>query len=119
MVRLVTSLFAAGLALTALAHAETADDRFKALYEKEWIWRQEQFPGQDDEDRESKPTDNRLPDVGAEDAEGVAERLRSLAPGNRECAVAVATWNGIELPAALVGRAENQIELGRAAARAE
>ncbi len=73
MVRLVTSLFAAGLALTALAHAETADDRFKALYEKEWIWRQEQFPGQDDEDRESKPTDNRLPDVGA-DAQ--AMRLR-------------------------------------------
>ena len=66
MVRLVTSLFAAGLALTALAHAETADDRFKALYEKEWTWRQEQFPGQDDEDRESKPTDNRLPDVGAD-----------------------------------------------------
>ena len=73
MVRLVTSLFAAGLALTALAHAETADDRFKALYEKEWTWRQEQFPGQDDEDRESKPTDNRLPDVGA-DAQ--AMRLR-------------------------------------------
>jgi uncharacterized protein (DUF885 family) len=65
MVRLVTSLFLAGLALTALARAETADDRFKALYEKEWAWRQEQFPGQDDEDRESKPTDNRLTDVGA------------------------------------------------------
>ena len=65
MVRLVTSLFAAGLALTALAHADTADERFKALYEKEWTWRQEQFPGQDDEDRESKPTDNRLTDVGA------------------------------------------------------
>ena len=73
MVRLVTSLFAAGLALTALAHAETADDRFKALYQKEWTWRQEQFPGQDDEDRESKPTDNRLTDVGA-DAQN--ERLK-------------------------------------------
>ena len=66
MVRLVTSLFAAGLALSTLAHAETADDRFKALYEKEWAWRQDQFPGQDDEDRESKPTDNRLTDVGAD-----------------------------------------------------
>jgi uncharacterized protein (DUF885 family) len=66
MVRLVTSLFAAGLALTALAHAGPADDRFKALYEKEWAWRQDQFPGQDDEDRESKPTDNRLTDVGAD-----------------------------------------------------
>jgi uncharacterized protein (DUF885 family) len=66
MVRLVTSLFAAALALTSLAHAETADDRFKALYQKEWSWREEQFPGQDDEDRESKPTDNRLTDVGAD-----------------------------------------------------
>ncbi|HEX5124714.1 MAG TPA: DUF885 family protein [Rhodanobacteraceae bacterium] len=66
MVRLVTSFLAAGLALTALAHAGPADDRFKALYEKEWAWRQDQFPGQDDEDRESKPTDNRLPDVGAD-----------------------------------------------------
>ncbi len=66
MVRFVTSLFAAGLALTSLAHAETADDRFKALYQKEWTWREEQFPGQDDEDRESKPTDDRLTDVGAD-----------------------------------------------------
>src|SRR5690349_11983203 len=66
MVRLMFSLFCAGLALTTLARAETADERFKALYEKEWTWRQEQFPGQDDEDRESKPTDNRLTDVGAD-----------------------------------------------------
>ena len=82
MVRLVTSLFAAGLALTALAHAETADDRFKALYQKEWTWREEQFPGQDDEDRESKPTDNRLTDVGA-DAQSMppsAPRLRRPRP---------------------------------------
>jgi GGDEF domain-containing protein len=60
-----------------------------------------------------------LKDVGAEEAEATADRLRSLAPDNRECAVAVATWNGVELPAALVQRAENQIELGRATARAE
>jgi GGDEF domain-containing protein len=60
-----------------------------------------------------------LPNVGADDAEDTAARLRSLAPENRDCDVAVATWNGIELPAALVQRAENQIELGRAAARAE
>jgi uncharacterized protein (DUF885 family) len=66
MVRLVTSLFAVGLALSAFARAETADDRFKALYQKEWTWRQEQFPGQDDEDRESSPSDNRLTDVGAD-----------------------------------------------------
>jgi len=65
MVRLMFSLFCAGLALTTLVRAETADERFKALYEKEWTWRQEQFPGQDDEDRESKPNDDRLTNVGA------------------------------------------------------
>jgi uncharacterized protein (DUF885 family) len=64
MVRLVFSLFVAGLALTTSAYASPADDRINALYEKEWTWRQEQFPGQDDEDRESKPTDNRLSDIG-------------------------------------------------------
>jgi GGDEF domain-containing protein len=60
-----------------------------------------------------------FPNVGAQEAETIAERLRSLAPDRRDCIVAVATWNGIELPAALVQRAENQIELGRTAARAQ
>jgi GGDEF domain-containing protein len=60
-----------------------------------------------------------FPNLGAEEAEAMADRLRALAPDARECAVAVATWNGIELPAALVGRAENQIEQGRTAARAQ
>jgi GGDEF domain-containing protein len=60
-----------------------------------------------------------LPNVGAEDAEAAALRLQAVAPESRDCAVAVATWNGIELPAALVERAEGQIELGRAAARAD
>jgi GGDEF domain-containing protein len=60
-----------------------------------------------------------LPNVGADGAEVAASRLEALAPENRDCAVAVATWNGIELPAALVERAEAQIELGRAAVRAD
>ena len=60
-----------------------------------------------------------LPNAGAEDAEAAAARLRARAPGNRDCAVGVATWNGIELPAALVERAETQVELERAAARAD
>jgi uncharacterized protein (DUF885 family) len=47
----------------ASAHAENADERFKALYTKEWAWRQQQFGG-DDEDHESNPNDRRLPDVG-------------------------------------------------------
>jgi len=63
MVRLLCFLYAA-LALTTLASAGTADDRFQALYQKEWTWRQDQFPGQDDEDRESKAGDDRLTDVG-------------------------------------------------------
>jgi GGDEF domain-containing protein len=60
-----------------------------------------------------------LPNVGADGAEVAASRLEALAPENRDCAVAVATWNGIELPAALVERAEAQIELGRAGVRAD
>src|SRR3954465_135895 len=60
-----------------------------------------------------------FPDVGAEEAEAIAVRLQALAPNEHDCAIAVATWNGIELPAALVDRAEAQIELGRAAARAD
>jgi GGDEF domain-containing protein len=56
-----------------------------------------------------------FPNLGAEEAEEAAMRLRAHAPDGRTCTVAVATWNGIELPAQLVGRAENQIELDRAA----
>jgi diguanylate cyclase (GGDEF)-like protein len=58
-----------------------------------------------------------FPNLGAEDAEETALRLRALAPDGRECTVAVASWNGLELPAQLVGRAETQIELDRAASR--
>lgn len=60
-----------------------------------------------------------LPNVDADEADATATRLRSLAPDGRDCAVAVAAWDGIELPAALVQRAEQQIELSRAAARAD
>jgi GGDEF domain-containing protein len=60
-----------------------------------------------------------FPNLGAEEAEAAALRLRALAPDARPCTVAVATWNGIELPAALVQRAEGQIEIGRATARAD
>ena len=98
MVRLLSSLLIAGLALTTLAHAQTADERFKALYEKEWTWRQDQFPGQDDEDRESKPTDNRLADVGEP-----AQKMR------------LAYWNDVlkqldTIPASELS-AENQVNL--------
>jgi GGDEF domain-containing protein len=58
-----------------------------------------------------------FPNLDAGEAELAALRLRALAPEKRICTVAVATWNGTELPAALVGRAEDQIELDRAATR--
>lgn len=60
-----------------------------------------------------------LPNVAAEGADTAALRLQALAPEGRHCTVGVATWNGIELPAALVERAETQIELEKAAARAD
>jgi GGDEF domain-containing protein len=58
-----------------------------------------------------------LPNVGAEDAELAALRLQEAAPSKRPATIAVATWNGSELPAALVERAEMQIELDQAASR--
>jgi GGDEF domain-containing protein len=60
-----------------------------------------------------------FPNVDAEEAGAAAHRLRALVPDGRDCATAVATWNGIELPAALVERAEIQIDLERAASRAD
>jgi len=50
----------------ALAFAPSdADQRFQALYEKEWKWRQEQT-GQADEDADTSGDKRRLPDVGAD-----------------------------------------------------
>ncbi|MEO7432346.1 MAG: DUF885 family protein [Dokdonella sp.] len=48
-----------------LARAGTADAAFEALYKKEWSWRQQQFAGDDDEDRAASPDDNHLPSVDA------------------------------------------------------
>jgi uncharacterized protein (DUF885 family) len=57
------ALLAFSIGLAPTAHASSADAHFKALYEKEWAWREAEFPGSDDEDHASKPADNRLPDV--------------------------------------------------------
>jgi len=70
MHRTVLLLFCAAFA--TLAHAGEADDRFKALYTREWSWRQLQFGGYDDEDRASDPSDDHLPAV---DAKTQARRL--------------------------------------------
>ena len=58
-------LLLAGLCAAGTARAETADQRFEALYQKEWSWRQAQFDGYDDEDREADEGSRHLPDVSA------------------------------------------------------
>src|SRR5690606_18134373 len=47
------------------ASGSSADQQFKAIYEEEWSWRQQQFPGTDD-DREDAARVNHLPHVDAE-----------------------------------------------------
>lgn len=99
MKRLLGTLFLAGLAITAVARAQTAptgtaqpasaDERFHALYTKEWTWRQTQFPGLDDEDRAASANDNRLPAVDAKTQslrlaywQDVLKQLDAIAPGD-------------------------------------
>ena len=98
MKRPLAALFCAGLALTTVAGAESADERFKALYTSEWNWRQQQFGGADDEDHASDPSNNHLPAV---DAKTQAKRL--------------AYWNDVlkQLDAIPAGElsAENQVNL--------
>ena len=57
------------MALVASAHADqpatsSADQQFKAIYEKEWTWRKLQFPGID-EDKSNHARIDRLPRVDA------------------------------------------------------
>ncbi len=66
-----------GLMTAAPLHAEdaaalSADQQFKAIYEKEWDWRQLQFPGADD-DKQDGARANRLPNV---DADTQKQRLK-------------------------------------------
>lgn len=61
----IAALLLACAPLHALAFAPpNADQRFQAIYEKEWKWRQEQT-GQADEDSDTSGDNTRLPDVGA------------------------------------------------------
>jgi uncharacterized protein (DUF885 family) len=72
---LIGGLLACGLGLGALASAAPAasndgtsvDDRFRAIYEQEWEWREAQFPGMDDEDdtKGGREPQDRLPAVDA------------------------------------------------------
>jgi uncharacterized protein (DUF885 family) len=54
------------------AAASSADQQFKAIYEKEWSWRSLQFPG-DDEDKDKGTRVTQLPRV---DAETQKQRLK-------------------------------------------
>ncbi|WP_454828237.1 DUF885 domain-containing protein [Pseudoxanthomonas wuyuanensis] len=72
---LLLALLALPQVLAADARApapSSADQRFQAIYEKEWQWRQEQT-GQADEDADGSGNKTRLPDV---DAASQAARLQ-------------------------------------------
>jgi diguanylate cyclase (GGDEF)-like protein len=47
-----------------------------------------------------------LPVCHAEEAEAVLNRLRIVTPGAQTCSVGVAEWDGVELPSALLSRAD-------------
>ena len=92
------SLLLLGPLVSHAADASDADARFKALYTKEWTWRQQQFGGYDDEDKASDPAAAHLPKV---DAKSQATRL--------------AVWNDVlkqldAIPASELS-AENRVNL--------
>jgi diguanylate cyclase (GGDEF)-like protein len=50
-----------------------------------------------------------LPDCDTMPAFAVAERMREATPGGQTCSIGVATWNGTESTAELVGRADRAL----------
>ncbi len=65
MTRWLAATLLASLAPVPTARADSADDRFKAIYTQEWNWRQQQFGGYDNEDSQSNPAAAHLPEVNA------------------------------------------------------
>ncbi len=57
MISALAGLGMMAAAMAAPAHAADADARFKALYTREWSWREKEFAGEDDED-DAKPADH-------------------------------------------------------------
>ncbi|HTQ13162.1 MAG TPA: DUF885 family protein [Rhizomicrobium sp.] len=57
MISALAGLGMMAAAMAAPAHAPDWDARFKALYTREWDWREHEFAGEDDEDGE-KPADH-------------------------------------------------------------
>lgn len=71
MNRLIAGLIGSTMLMSAFgplaasaAPANPQDETFKAIYTREWTWREEQFKGEDDEDSVGKVAD-RLPHVDA------------------------------------------------------
>lgn len=60
MKRTFLACAAAAILATASAPAQTADERFKAIYEAEWAWRDAQFAAGEDD---AKPVADHLPKV--------------------------------------------------------
>ncbi|WP_312915812.1 DUF885 family protein [Stenotrophomonas sp.] len=59
-----TPAFAAAPSAPATLATQSVDDQFKAIYEKEWAWRQT-GGGEASEDSDAPASSTRLPDVGA------------------------------------------------------
>ena len=57
-----------------------------------------------------------FPELDESAAREATRRLQEAGPPERVCHVGVAAWDGIELPAALVARAETELQLERSAA---
>ncbi len=55
-----------GVAAINPAKAESADQRFEAIYKAEWSWRQQQLGGGEDEDSAASARMRGLPDVGVQ-----------------------------------------------------
>jgi uncharacterized protein (DUF885 family) len=76
MKHLLGALLAAGLTLAPLAHATDADDRFRAIYTREWAWRIGQ--GDISASGEPQPNNGRLDNVDAASQQQRLERWQQV-----------------------------------------
>jgi uncharacterized protein (DUF885 family) len=76
MKHLLGALLAAGLSLAPLAHATDADDRFRAIYTREWAWRTGQ--GDISASGEPQPNNGRLDNVDAASQQQRLERWQQV-----------------------------------------
>ncbi|MEI7035196.1 DUF885 domain-containing protein [Fulvimonas yonginensis] len=76
MKHLLGALLAAGLTLAPPAHANDADDRFRAIYTREWAWRTGQ--GDISASGEPQPNNGRLDNVDAASQQRRLERWQQV-----------------------------------------